>query len=219
MNVVITSDVLQAYSLCPRKAYLLMYSKERGILHEYEKILINSQLVNQSRNLELLKQKHNDVYPYSVSNLAKGYKFLIDANLAADKFQAYCSILTRINTLSYEPTVFIGTHTVNNTDKLSLMFAGHILTKIQGRSPEIGHIVNMKGESRRLRLEKSYKVLTPLLEPLQEWSNKSSPEEPPVILNKHCPLCQFREQCRAKAIQEDHLSLLDRITPKVIRPI
>ena len=52
---------------------------------------------------------------------------------------------------------------------------------------------------------------------MQEWLNESSPQEPPVILNKHCAVCQFREQCKAKALQEDNLSLLDRITPKVIR--
>ncbi len=92
MNVVITSEVVQAYSLCPRKAYLLMYGKEQGTLHEYEQILIKNQLAIQSRNLELLKQKHIDVYPYSVLNLEEEHKFLIDAKLVADRFQANCSI-------------------------------------------------------------------------------------------------------------------------------
>ncbi len=218
MNVVITSEVVQAYSLCPRKAYLLMYGKERGMPHEYEQILRRHQFANQAKNLELLKQKHTDVYPYSVSNLEKGYEFLIDVTLAADNLQAYCSILARVNNLSYELTIFIGTHTINNTDKLSLMFASYVLTKIQGKSPAVGHIVNMKGESRRLKLEESHKVLTPLLDPLQKWLNDSSPpEEPSVILNKHCSICQFREQCKAKAIQEDNLSLLDKVTPKIVR--
>jgi predicted RecB family nuclease len=194
-----------------------MYGKEKGTPHEYEQILRRHQLANQSKNLELFKQKNIDVYPYSVSNLEKGYEFLIDANLAADKFQANCSILTRADNLSYEPTIFIGTHTINNTDKLSLMFAGYVLMKIQEKLPAVGHIVNMKGESRRLKLEESHKVLMPLLERLQEWLNDSSPEEPSVILNKHCHTCQFKEQCKAKAIQEDNLSLLDKVTPKIVR--
>jgi hypothetical protein len=184
MNVVITSEVLQAYSLCPRKAYLSMFGKDKGTLHEYEQILRRCQLANQSKNLELFKQKNIDVYPYSVSNLKEGYEFLIDANLTADNLQAYCSILTRINKLSYEPTIFIGTHTISNTDKLSLMFASYVLTKIQGKLPALGHIVNMKSESRRLKLEESQKFLMPLLEPLQEWLNESSLKEPSVILNK-----------------------------------
>lgn len=217
MNVVITSEVFKAYSLCPRKAYLLIYSREQGNLHEYEKILIEKQFVNRSRNLELLKQKHIDVSPYSISNIEEEHKFLIDAKLVADRLQADCSILTRVSQLNYEPTIFIGTHTINNTDKLNLMFVGYVLAKIQGKLPEIGHIVNVKGESQRLKIERSHKVLIPLLESLQEWLNESSPEEPPVILNKHCPICQFREQCQTKAIQEDNLSRLDRMTPKLIR--
>jgi hypothetical protein len=52
-----------------------MYGKERGMPHEYEQILRRHQLANQTKNLELLKQKHTDVYPYSVSNLNEGYDF------------------------------------------------------------------------------------------------------------------------------------------------
>ncbi len=85
------------------------------------------------------------------------------------------------------------------------MFVGHVLAKIQGKPPEVGHIVNVQGESRRFKLEGSHKVLIPLLESLQEWLNEPSPEEPTVILNKHCPICQFRERCQTKAIQEDNL--------------
>ncbi len=217
MNFVITFEVLKAYYLCPRKAYLLIYSREQGNLHEYEKILIEKQFINQYRNLELLKQKHIDVYPYSVSNLGEEHKFLIDAKLVADRFQADCSLLTRVSQLNYEPTIFIGTHAINHTDKLHLMFIGHVLAKIQGKPSDVGHIVNVQGESRRFKLEGSHKVFSPLLERLQDWLNESSPEEPPVILNKHCPTCQFREQCKAKAIQEDSLSLLDKVTPKIVR--
>lgn len=217
MNFAITSEVLQAYFLCPRKAYLLMYGKKPGILHEYKQILIRNQLTTQARNLEILKQKHTDVYPYSILNLKKGHEFLIDANLTTDKFQAYCPILTRNDELNYEPTIFIGTHTVNKIDKLKLMFINHILTEIQGKLSEKGYIINIEGKSRRVKLEESYKVITPLLEPLQEWLDESYSEEPPVILNKHCPLCQFRESCQARAIQEDSLSRLDRMTPKAIR--
>lgn len=41
--------------------------------------------------------------------------------------------------------------------------------------------------------------------------------EAPVILNKHCSVCQFRKKCKEIAIQEDNLNLLDKVTPKVLR--
>ncbi len=217
MNVVITSEILQAYSLCPRKAYLLMHGKDRGELHEYEKILEKHQLENQTENLKIIEQRCSDIHPYSTENLKKDYEFLIDANLSAEKFQAYCSILKRIDNLNYEPTIFIGTYKINDIDKLKLVFIGYVLAKIQGKSPKMGHIVNVKGESRRLKLEESNKLITPLLAPLEEWISEPSIEEVPVILNKHCPICQFREKCKEIAIREDNLSLLDKVTPKVLR--
>lgn len=217
MNVVITSEILQAYSLCPRKAYLLMCSKEKGELHEYEQILQKHQLKNQTENLKGLEQKYSDVRPYSAENFKEGHEFLVDANLSTEKFQAYCPVLKRIANLNYEPTIFIGTYKINNVDELKLLFLGHVVAEIQGKSPKMGHIVNVKGESRRLKLEESNKLITSLLTPLEEWISEPSIEEVPVILNKHCPICQFRKKCKEIAIQEDNLSLLDKVTPKVIR--
>jgi len=217
MNVVITSEILKAYYLCPRKAYLLLYSKEQGNLHEYEKILLKNQLESQSKYLELLQKKYIDISPYSFSNFQEKHEFLTNAKLVVDGLQAKCAVLARTRKLNYEPTIIIGTHTINHTDKLDLMFVGHVLAKILDKPADVGHIVNVRGESRRFKLEGSHKVVIPLLECLQDWLNESCPEEPPVILNKHCPTCQFREQCRAKAIQEDSLSLLDKVTPKIIR--
>ena len=44
-----------------------------------------------------------------------------------------------------------------------------------------------------------------------------SSESPPVILNEHCPYCQFQASCKAIAEKNDDISLLDRATPKVIQ--
>jgi predicted RecB family nuclease len=37
------------------------------------------------------------------------------------------------------------------------------------------------------------------------------------MLNKHCPSCPFRDACLQRAEKEDNLSLLDRMTPKLMR--
>ena len=42
-------------------------------------------------------------------------------------------------------------------------------------------------------------------------------EPPPILLNKHCPLCPFRRACQAQAEQEDNLSLLNGVTAHVKR--
>ena len=39
MQPTITSDVVVAYTQCPRKAYLLLFSTDKGAPHEYVQIL------------------------------------------------------------------------------------------------------------------------------------------------------------------------------------
>jgi hypothetical protein len=42
-------------------------------------------------------------------------------------------------------------------------------------------------------------------------------QPPPVVLNKHCPYCSFKNVCSQQPEEADDLSLLDRMTPKAIR--
>ena len=72
MEPIITSDVVAAYSQCPRKAYLLLFSPDKGEPHEYVQILEQQRSTNQEKYIDHLKQTHADVQPYSVENLRKG---------------------------------------------------------------------------------------------------------------------------------------------------
>jgi predicted RecB family nuclease len=158
------------------------------------------------------------VPPCAVDNLDNARDVLLNATLKASSLQAECALLTKVNTQLYEPTIFIGSHSINDTDILRLWFIGHVLTEVQGRPPAMGHIVAVDGKSSKIKLQQVHKTFISLLDPLQKWAaNDTSPDEPPVLLNKHCPMCQFRIQCEAKARQEDNLSRLKGVTPKVIR--
>ena len=83
MTITITDEMVVAYSQCPRKAYLLMYSEERGQPHEYQQILEQNRLTNQYNHLNVLRHEPN-VYLYSAENLKKGCDPLITARLIAD---------------------------------------------------------------------------------------------------------------------------------------
>ena len=79
MELTITADIVVAYSQCPRKAYLLLFSPDKGEPHEYVQILEQQRGENQKSYLHRLRQTHADVQPYSVENLHKGSKVLINA--------------------------------------------------------------------------------------------------------------------------------------------
>src|SRR5499427_6773067 len=146
MEPVITSEIVVAYSQCPRKAYLLLFSPDKGEPHEYVQILEQQRCANQERYLNGLQQTHADVQPYSLENLCKGSKVLINAQLQVDGFAADCGVLTRVEgtstfgKYSYEPTIFVGTHGISKEQQLELSFVGYVLEQLQHTSPAAGRI-------------------------------------------------------------------------------
>src|SRR5215510_15061553 len=223
MEPIITPEIVVAYSQCPRKAYLLLFSPDKGDPHEYVQILEQQRCENQERYLDDLQHTHADVQPYSEENLRKGSKVLINAHFQVGGLAADCGVLTRVEGTStfgkhsYEPTIFVETHSISKEQQLELSFVGYVLERLQHKSPAAGRIIGVDGKSHTGKLGASAKALRPLLAPLQAWIAAVSPKPPSVLLNHHCPTCQFQRMCRAQAIQEDHLSLLGGITPKEIR--
>src|SRR5437588_12822134 len=96
MEPAITPEIVVAYSQCPRKAYLLLFSPDKGEPHEYVQILEQQRQANQEHYLNRLQQTHVDVQPYSTENLRKGSTVLIRAHLQADGYAADCGVLTRV---------------------------------------------------------------------------------------------------------------------------
>ncbi len=223
MNRTINPEIVVAYVQCPRKAYLLLYSDEVGKINEYIAILERQKSVNHNEYVENLKQQHSDVQPYSDRNLRNGISFLIGGKLESKGCEAACGILTKVSSPSslgehsYEPTIFVGTHQINGDQKLELIFIGHILGQVQGKPPITGRIISTELKSHEISLESSYKILTPILRDLQGLIQAKSPEPPSLILNKHCPYCQFQHLCQTQAEKEDNLSLLDRASAKVLQ--
>jgi predicted RecB family nuclease len=223
MEPTITPDIVIAYAQCPRKAYLLLFSPDQGEPHEYVQLLKQQRCIHQERYIDHLKQTQTDVEPYSVENLCKGSKVLINAHLQVDGFVAECGVLSRVEGTStvgkhrYEPSIFVGTHSISKEQQLALSFVGYVLERLQHTSPAAGRIIGMDGKSHTVKWAESTALLQPLLAPLQAWVAAASPQPPPVMLTHHCPTCQCQRICRAQAVQEDHLSLLGGITPKEIR--
>ena len=118
---------------------------------------------------------------------------------------------------SYEPTIVAGTYSITPEQKTELLFVGLVLEQIQKQLPAVGRIVTMDEKAHRVKLEKGYKGAKAYLKTLESWCSTQSNEAPALILNKHCPSCQFRDICREQAEKENNLSLLDRMTPKAIQ--
>src|SRR4029450_2675785 len=175
MERTITADIVVAYAQCPRKAYLLLFSPDKGEPHEYVQILEQQRKEHQEKYINRLQQTHADVQPYAVENLRKGSKVLINARLQVDGLAADCGVLTRVEGIStfgkysYEPSIFVGTHSISKEQKLELSFVGYVLERLQSTRPVAGKIIGMDGILHTVKLGDSSKALAPLLEPLDEW--------------------------------------------------
>ena len=224
MQPTITSEVVVAYTQCPRKAYLLLFGPEQGTPHEYIRILERQRQENHERYVDLLRLNQADVHPYTVENLRNGRSVLLNARLQAEGYEAACSVLRRVEGTSsggtpwYEPTICVGTYSISTDQKRELVFAGYVLANVQHTPPVAGSIISVDGRTHTIKLDKRATDLVSLLVPLRAWTTTASPEPPPIILNKHCPLCPFQRLCHAQAEQEDNLSLLDSLsTPKMVK--
>jgi predicted RecB family nuclease len=173
MEPTITPDIVIAYAQCPRKAYLLLFSPDKGEPHEYVQMLKQQRCIQQDRYIDQLTQTHKDVEPYSLENLRKGSKVLINAHLQVDGFVADCGVLTRVEGTSmigkhsYEPSIFVGTYSISKEQQLVLSFVGNVLERLQHKSPAVGRIIGMDGKSHTVKWTESTALLPPLLASLQ----------------------------------------------------
>jgi predicted RecB family nuclease len=222
MKETITSDLVEAYSLCPRKAFLMMTGVAAPETHEYVRITDEQAAVNCRGHLASLVQV-GDLSPGGAADLSSGSKALADAELTADGLHARYDFLTkvkessRLGRFSYEPVRVIGTCRASRQDALGLAFQGIVLGEVQGRQPPSGTLVSLGDRPCKVKLAGKYRDARPIVEALRTWTSQPAGDEPPVVLNKHCPSCPFRDACLQQAEKEDNLSLLDRMTPKLMR--
>lgn len=120
----ITTDTVVAYSQCPRKAYLLLCTGEKGSPHEYARLLEQQRQAAERKYLDILRRNKADVQPYSADALTGKHDFLTNASLEAEELAAGCAILSKVRShsalgrYSYEPTIFVGTHSLKKEQKL-----------------------------------------------------------------------------------------------------
>lgn len=220
----ITSDLVEAYSLCPRKAFLLMTgaTTDPGP-HAYELLIREQVEANRQARRSRLTQD-GEVVPFSgPTDLAAGRDLLADAELATDVLRVRCDFLARVDVPSrlgrhgYEPVKVIGTCRASRTDALGLAYQGLVLGDVQGRQPASGTLIRLGGHPSKVQLASKYKEVRRIVDTLRTWADDPAGDAPPVALNKHCPSCPFRDACLRQAEEEDNLSLLDRMTPKLMR--
>lgn len=218
--MVITPELVAAYSVCPRKAFLMLRGDQAESLHEYVSVIARIAADSRDRVVGSI----GDVEVRRSSPLQNDWNAsaIIDSSVIAGDLAAHIEVLLRRDTgrnkarIEFDPHLFVGTHSVTVEEKLQLALMGKIVAEASNRPCSGGVVVTPDGKSQRIALAPLASQLNQILDVLRSWVG-NPPIEPPVILNNHCPICPFRTQCLSKAEREDNLTLLDRMTPKLLK--
>ena len=91
---VIHAEVVSAYSHCPRKAFLLHCTEDRGTPNDYACILEKRASANRTSYLATLQRTSTSTCSYNDQAISSGIEVLTEANLEAANVAAYLASYT-----------------------------------------------------------------------------------------------------------------------------
>lgn len=213
----ITSDLVEAYSECRRKAFLLI--KGESICENHPYVTAVAERASKNRLNSLGSRGSGDVAngdgQAGEITPVKGPTILVGDLLATSDIGL--SSDQPGSQPRHEPHLVVGTTAVTAGQKLQLAFVGYVIGELNGARPKHGIIVKFDGQPKRVSLHSQYQNVGSIVEVLREWIKQLPIDTPPLMLNHHCPTCPFRQACLKEAKQTDNLSLLDRMTPKTMQ--
>ena len=225
MTCAITAELVEGYSHCPRKAFLLLWNTVARDPHDHASLIEEQEAENRKTYRNRLLETTSAVVSCGPFDPSADREIVVDVVLSADGLEARCDAIRWAGkTLApgkskngYEPVMVVGTHHVAQSQIIALAYLGHVLGQLQHHVPIAGTIVLADGQACRITLTKKYQRVKSIVAVLKAWTEDSSEEAPPVVLNKHCPSCPFRDPCHRQAETEDNLSLLDRMSPRIMK--
>jgi predicted RecB family nuclease len=224
MTTKITRDVLESYLNCQYKGHLKL-TGQQGTTSDYETMLHEMRAEVRLAAIDKIHACHSGEeiprnIPLTLSALKQGASFLLDTTLEDDHVSLHFDGLKKVDGASalgafhYVPMLFHEGRQVRKEQRVLLEIYGLFLAQVQGAEPRYGilwHGKECTPTRAKLRPRKPEQVLRDL----QAISANSSP--PKLVFNDHCRMCEFQSRCLAKAKEADSLTLLDRMTPKLIK--
>ncbi|HCO92809.1 MAG TPA: hypothetical protein DIU00_02470, partial [Phycisphaerales bacterium] len=213
----LTNDVFEAYLQCRRKA-VLRFQKRRARRTEYDRLQkqLDDRFHALARSRMSARFRKDDILSalrLNRSLLDQGYSLILDTTVVCDSVTCVIHALRRsVSTPDeknphYEPVLFCRHDRVGQMQKMSLAFAAMVVGLFQGRTPEHGSLLHGHDLTlSRLRLCSCLQRVQQILKDLKQLAESS--DSVPLVLNSHCEICEFKEFCRTKAVEDDNLSLL-----------
>lgn len=216
----ITAQLFDAYIKCPTKCFLKGRG-EVGTGNAYADWIQAQNALYRSEGIERTTRRNMDECINGTSEIVKAksahWRLAADFIARVDNLESTIDLVQRLPSQGGEepaqfiPIRFIHRDKLSRGDRLLLAFDALILSETIGRDLGLGRIIY--GEE-----YVTHEVRTSLLSnEVRELAKKvgalvSANSPPDLVLNRHCPECEFETLCRKKAIEVDDLSLLSGMT-------
>ena len=220
MATKITREILEGYLYCRTKGYLKL-AGQQGSKSDYGELLAAARVEVRQMAIGKILARHSkgeiarDI-PLTATALRAGASHVLDATLEDDLLSLGFDGLKRVSGPSklgdfhYIPMLFHEGRRIGKPQRFMLEIYGLLLSAIQERLPTRGVVWRGRDcKPTTVRLGPDLRRAERVLREVKEAATQGSP--PGLILNDHCPVCEFRQQCRDQAAREDNISLLRSI--------
>jgi len=206
----ITNEIIESTLFCKYKSYLLQKGI-KGDKTDYEIFYKSEKEKLEQSYLEVIEQikLNND-------NLKSEYHYelnqQIDTKIFSINFFAFEKSIFKNKEKGYSiiPVFLLISDRITQMDKILITCLCYTLKDTKYGLPESVKIILGKSFlSIKFNPKPHYKRAERLISDISD-------SEPPFVLNNHCSICEFRNICKEKAINEDSISLLDRVTTKTL---
>jgi predicted RecB family nuclease len=124
---------------------------------------------------------------------------------------------SKLGDFHYAPVLCQGGEKVQPEDRLLLAVLALVVGTLQGRVPDVGFLFRGR-ECRCVRVKLTARLLDRAKWVLRELrEQRQEGRTPRLLLNDHCPACEFHRRCTEQAKKQDELSLLRGLTEKELR--
>lgn len=219
----ITKEVFENFIVCPYKAYRTI-RKETGNKTEYEVMhreLADLYVTNALNKHFRDRTKTPEILPQD-SAFNDGQHILHQKQISHHELSSCCTV-ERVpenfgtGTFSYMPVLFTPKEKLSKNDKLLITFDSLILSGLQAHLPQYGKIIHGKNyKTTKVKIENQCNRVKTILGDIKRKLCVAEGSPPQLILNRHCQICEFKDECRTMAIKDENLSLLGQIGAKEI---
>jgi predicted RecB family nuclease len=227
----ITERLFAAFVRCRYKARLIA-DGQTGVVCDYAQFESDLDDEYRKKSLEALVQQYGTDHiacapPSLLDATRHSYDLIINSSVTQRNFAVGFAALEHvpgdppIGRSRYVPLMFMHRKKLTSFDKLLVGFHALVLSLICRAQVAHGTIIHgkqaavvkvpMTGRSGPSAVAKQVEKLTAEL-----TTQLSESVFPPMLLNEHCGICEFRECCRAKAVESGSLTLLRGITPREV---